>query len=656
MAVATPQINVTVAFENDPFTPVVKTDISAYVISFTTRRGRQGDLSTFASGQATLVLDNRDRRFEPFFASSPYFPFVLPMRLLNISISDGTLFRVAFTGYIDLWQPSYTKAGVQSTCTVTASDAFKVLSNKRLAHWAGEVARSVGPATVYYRLSDSAANVPQVLDDAHLELGTAQDVSGSGNSGVYKGLDGDRSGMSAGEGPFPDRAKSLKTTQFVSPYVLLPATVSPPNIEYDYSMSIWGKHSYTSTTGTALWRLHRRALEPDVSPLRATDTMLIVNANLIPGRVECVFGITGFAGFSGGLNDGKWHHYVVTYNAALDDMFLYVDGVAVGSSLVTPYVPQIPGEEVDFLIFSASENVGSVAVARDVEVSDFSYFTKTLNSGQVTSMFNSRFFGAVDASGVTLATRVADLMTFSRTALSFTTANSGGNRYGPADVEGQSVLQALRDLESSEAGFLFMSRLGVLSLFGRNYPYDATVSNTVQSVWGELAGEVPYSEVQVSADDEDLVTEVAVTSGSGAATSVSDSTAATKYGLRTFSTTTQARSLRAPEDLARWILRRQADVTKLRVEEVTFQVTNEATALSIAPLDLMHRVDVRLTPPGTGARIVQQAHITNIAWQFDARRTMLSATFRLSTRDIGAYWRLNVAGLGELGTTTVMGY
>jgi len=49
------------------------TDVSTDLRSFTTNRGKQRQLDEYNSGTASLVLDNRDRDFDPLNTSSPYY-------------------------------------------------------------------------------------------------------------------------------------------------------------------------------------------------------------------------------------------------------------------------------------------------------------------------------------------------------------------------------------------------------------------------------------------------------------------------------------------------------------------------------------------------------------------------------------------------------
>lgn len=110
-------------------------DISNYTRSISTSRGRRRSLDRFATGTATIVLDNRDRRFDPSNTSSPYYNStvgvsgVVPAIPVIVRATwSGTTYTV-FRGFIDSWSFAYSDGGVgDATATIVCSDAFKALS------------------------------------------------------------------------------------------------------------------------------------------------------------------------------------------------------------------------------------------------------------------------------------------------------------------------------------------------------------------------------------------------------------------------------------------------------------------------------------------------------------------------------------------------
>lgn len=126
---ARPTITVRIAFATDPLaaTPTW-TDVSSCVREIRTQRGRQYELNRIEASTAEVVLDNRDRRFDPSYVSSPYYPDVVPMRKINIQAVWSSVTYDIYTGYIENWLTDW-PAGYDSTVTIRCVDGFKYFAN-----------------------------------------------------------------------------------------------------------------------------------------------------------------------------------------------------------------------------------------------------------------------------------------------------------------------------------------------------------------------------------------------------------------------------------------------------------------------------------------------------------------------------------------------
>ena len=111
-------------------------DITTAARSIDTSRGRRRSLDRFATGTCTIVLDNRDRAFDPTNTASPYYNsavgvsgIVPAVPIIVRATWQGTTYTV-FRGFIDSWTFAYGPGGVgDATATIVCSDAFKALSS-----------------------------------------------------------------------------------------------------------------------------------------------------------------------------------------------------------------------------------------------------------------------------------------------------------------------------------------------------------------------------------------------------------------------------------------------------------------------------------------------------------------------------------------------
>lgn len=128
---------------NGANSPSVSFDISKYVLKASINRSKQRLLQRFDAGTMTLTLDNRDRRFEPLYAPSPYYPYIMPMMNIQLSfVLNGVTYPV-YTGFVISWPQVYqgpTWAEVDIDCV----DAFEVLSNMYLTSSYATLTTSLG--------------------------------------------------------------------------------------------------------------------------------------------------------------------------------------------------------------------------------------------------------------------------------------------------------------------------------------------------------------------------------------------------------------------------------------------------------------------------------------------------------------------------------
>ena len=102
-------------------------DVTSYVRAVSVTRGRSRELERYASGQASIVLDNRDRTFDPTHLGSPYIGQIVPRKAVSVVTGDTTV----FTGNAQDWTFMFDVSG-DATATLVAVDGFGILARQDL--------------------------------------------------------------------------------------------------------------------------------------------------------------------------------------------------------------------------------------------------------------------------------------------------------------------------------------------------------------------------------------------------------------------------------------------------------------------------------------------------------------------------------------------
>ena len=254
----------------------------------------------------------------------------------------------------------------------------------------------------------------------------------------------------------------------------------------------------------------------------------------------------------------------------------------------------------------------------------------------------------------TAGERIADIVTNPR--WSTAAVQTAGLMVQPEFKFGQSRLDVIEELAHSEGPrtMFFFNRSGNPVYLGRDWD-SAGAYNTVQAVFGEKAlGETPMYTPRPSYDHETFNT-VTATHEAGEAVTVTDATAEGKRGRRENTEYTDLLIMEHAdvETIAGQVLRMFKDPDN-RVEEITVDSVDALTQQ--LALDVGHRVRVKWSGE-TGARVDRIANILRYQETLDARSRILTSTYTLS-RGFDAtdgLWRAGVVGFSEAGVTTVAG-
>jgi len=127
-----------IAFDSNPLdSSQVWTDVSAYLRSFDTSRGRISQLAEFQTGTASVTLDNRDNRFSPnqstyYYDATNGRTKIQPLKRLRIRAEyDSTTYDL-FHGFVESFPVQYAGQGYDASTKIRVVDAFKLFFNATL--------------------------------------------------------------------------------------------------------------------------------------------------------------------------------------------------------------------------------------------------------------------------------------------------------------------------------------------------------------------------------------------------------------------------------------------------------------------------------------------------------------------------------------------
>lgn len=127
-------------------------DVTSYVRTLSTSRGRNQELQQFEAGTLSATLSNADGRFSPWNTAGAYYPGVdvgIPIRvrlsaeksapngsspaLSNFDPTDGG-FLYGFYGYLTDIEPTWDEGGKDAIVTIQATDGFGVMNRTNLVN------------------------------------------------------------------------------------------------------------------------------------------------------------------------------------------------------------------------------------------------------------------------------------------------------------------------------------------------------------------------------------------------------------------------------------------------------------------------------------------------------------------------------------------
>lgn len=600
-----PVVGVYIAFDDGPYVASPTwTEITQYVRSVSTRRGRADDFEQFETGTAQLVLDNRARTFDPFYTSGPYYLKLTPRRQIRIvGQIGGTLYEV-FRGYVAGWPVQWSEAGHDSTVTIQAFDALGLMANETLpTDWPDYYTKAAAPLA-YWKLDDTRASnssLEQMGNYSWSFSGTAT------NAAVFR--EGNPASKSTPGG-------STYFEQYISvpPWgdtANIPASITgnPPPAMTFIGFG-WNPSGESWTIGFA-WT---RKCQVSVS----AAGVLSISCEVAASGLQ-----TKFLNFNAGslrFNAGIPTHFVVVASASTgsewDTLAVYINGAQIAGTTSTStggslflfqtYTWYVRGsfQEVAMLtrgLTSAEAlQIGRIAVN---------------NVAETTSARMDRLVGTTDFPAALEAFTISPVATVSEIG------------------SGRGVIPEMQLVADSEGGELYVSKAGALTTTSRYDVFNATRSANVQTTLTDTGVGLRYGpDVTIEYDADALKNDVTVTfSGDGEVNAYSDAVI-TAYGGASTTIETQLADPTSAAQLATLELGVEGSLVP-RISPIDVSVnTAAADWQTILGLELLDRVTFKRTP-SVGNQFSRDALVNAIEHQIEPGvwRTQLTLSMRYTS-------------------------
>jgi hypothetical protein len=555
---AYPSVEVEIAFANSPYagTGITWVSVTQWLREVTVRRGRSDEFQDFDTGTATIVLDNRDRRFDPLNTSSPYHPNVQPRKQIKISAVNGLTTHEVFRGYVDGWPVSITDAGFDSTVTIECYDVLGLLAEEELPDdLADSYIRSLAPLH-YWPLNDPIDGVNYTTQRLQDYGSRAQPLT---PGGTFRTANCD--GLAVG---LADTAVSVAETEFVNAWRF---SGGPFTTTSGFgSLSVWFQAPAADSVVVADWGLRASCNTVYDSTTSQLLVQMLDGTNLrdYVGTISLDLSIS--------------HHLVVNTNqTSATVVSVYVDAQPVTMTLSS--TTSFPTSLFEY--FDTGEGRKQQAVV----------FGDSLTANQVQTIYQlSR--AAITETTAARFTRLIGYTPLPATAYITPTGTVG--TVSGITTGGPAVMSELQLLNDSEGGNLFVNKGGQLTMTNRR-AFAQGKSLTNQATIG-TTGITIGPEISYRLDSETMRNELTMGFAGEGTVEVKNATAVAAYGAKGGTWSTQLSSQQDALELANLVVGFSKD-PKVVISPVEVNVSAvDADWDTVLGLDLLERYTLALAP------------------------------------------------------------
>jgi hypothetical protein len=601
-----PTPKVEIAFNDGPYVASPTwTDVTQYVYSMSTDRGRSDDWGDFYGG-ASVTLNNRTRLFDPFYTAGTYYGKLLPRRQIRITGTFGGTDYPVFRGFVAGWPPTWTDAGQDSTVTLSCFDALGLLASETLpADWSRPYILATAPRH-YYPCDEPVGpfTANQSLKDyGSVPLDMATTAAASSGSQLAAGLVN-----SSITGTGSEAALSVQGAVNNSPGSFSVSCWAIPDSSGTISQFLQGSlynhfwyFSFENSTG----KFRVEVTEPSFGNSKVATTTI------------------------SGWDSGMPRMMSFTWNSSSRTISIFIDGLSIASTTANFGGIYIPLPE--------AVNIGTGSVQQVI----------VWDGVQSQAVLQEIYRGSVAQFPQTTAARFTGLIQNTPFSTSLTSPPSApASSVIDVTDDAPRVTSELQKVADSEYAPLFVTRDGVVTLYNQNQIRTQSRSIVSQGTYG--AGGIAIGpEVSLSYDGDSMRNEANISMSGGGVYIGRNATSVNTFGAAEESLDTQVSTLADAVDIGNIITGWGGQVYP---KADPFEVVLSPTSSWANTLDreLNDRITLVVQPP-TGNAITTPMLISRIS------HTVTPGEWRTTFEGSARWAAVFIVGVSAIGGTDLLG-
>lgn len=617
-------LDVQIGFGFPPATAIASitwTTITNYVRSLSFGNGKSDVLDSYQAGRLSMVLDNRDRRFDPLHATGPYFGNLKPMVPVRVRFTYGGTTVTLWTGFVSGFPQAYDPPS-DATVNVTASDGFAVLQRTKMPSlYAYEVGADT--PSLWWRLGEQAGTV-------------AVDSSGNNLDGVYSG--GATFNSITGFVSDSDNAIHFQAGMMAAAAIVPP---TPP-----LTLEAWVSYTAGAQFNQPIFQFG--SAQSDYIQVGFGGSGEIT-ATYWKGGGGALQGGTSSAITPPGYGDGQVRHLVVVFPSTTAGPRIYLDGVDLTSTSSGSGTATSLGTVPFILNSTLRADFNPPASANhdtDISLDEVAIYPTALSSGR---MLVHLAAGTAPLAGLDTGAAISKVLDIIGWPAADRAIETGKSTVVAFDMGGMTALEVIQAMEKTEQGRFFLAPDGKATFYNRHHTLTTAASTTSQATFGDSGGELPYGDLGLEFGEDKIRNSITTQRANGSPFVVKDATSIDDYREREYSVTGLYNSSDGEiRDLGLWLLGHYSQPVT-RVPEIVINPRAAPTTLfpQIRDRKLTDRVTVKRRPQSVGTAISLAELIEGV--QHDITPDNWTVRLLQSPAETTGFFILDNATFGQLG-------